>query len=196
MFAPRESEVTKLLEGINLKSTWGKRDYLLIVFLCHTGLRIGEMTRLQVGYVAHQGEVRDEVYLPHHITKTKRSRVVPLNSVAQKCVAKLLEFNKKRGFSVEPEAPLFPWKSHGFLPRREAERMIQKLRERVGLSAKVTPHIFRHFFATRLAALGVDLPTLQDLLGHESLKSTQIYTWTTEERRRDAVSRLQPRRLA
>ena len=66
---PRESELVKLLGAINLKSTWGKRDYLLIVFLCHTGLRIGETTRLQVHNVIHEGQVRDEVYLSYRITK-------------------------------------------------------------------------------------------------------------------------------
>ena len=193
---PSESELVKLLGAINLKSTWGKRDYLLIVFLCHTGLRIGETTRLQVHNVIHEGQVRDEVYLSYRITKTRCSRVVPLNSVAQKCITKLLEFNKKRGFSIAPQAPLFPWKNHGYLPRREAERMVQDLREKVGIPAKVTPHAFRHFFATKLTGLGVDLPTVQSLLGHKNIKSTQRYVHSTAEQRRDAVSRLQPRRFA
>lgn len=197
MFAPRKQELTKLLSAIRLRSTWGKRNYLMICFLCHTGLRIGEMTRLEVGCVAHRGAVRDEVYLPAKVvTKTSRARVVPLNAVARRCVEKLLEFNRERGFSTHDKAPLFPWKDHGFLPIREAEREIQKLRERAGLSAKVTPHIFRHFFASRLVAAGVDLATVQSLLGHESLKSTQIYTHTTEDRRRDAVDRLLDREAA
>jgi site-specific recombinase XerD len=190
MFAPSDWEIEQLLGGINLASTWGKRDYLMILFLCHTGLRIGEMTRLTVELAAHRGEPREELYLPAAITKTRRARTVPLNPVAQMCVAKLMEFNRKRGFSVEPDAPLFPWKRHGFLPRREAERTIQKLRERVGLSAKVTPHTFRHFFATRLLSAGADLATVQALLGHKSVESTQIYTHTTEEKKRAAVMRV------
>ncbi len=193
MFAPTQDEITRLLSGIKLESTWGKRLYLMILFLCHTGLRIGEMTRLQVQHVADdQGDIRDEVYLPSAITKTRRSRTVPFNSVSKRCVQKLLEFNQSRGFSTAPEAPLFPWKDHGCLPIREAERAIQQLRERVGLSARVTPHAFRHYFATRLVLAGVDLATLQSLLGHKSLTSTEIYTHTTEERRREAVELLIP----
>ena len=194
MFAPTEAQLQQLLSRISLKSTWGKRTYLMICFLCHTGMRIGEMAKLEVHHVAHHGKSRDEVYLTHKlVTKTSHGRVIPLNSVAQECISKLLEFNRKRGFSTEETAPLFPWKDHGFLPIREAEREVQRLRERAGLSAKITPHCFRHFFATRLIEAGVDLPTVQSLLGHKSATSTAIYTHTSEQRRREAVTRLVPR---
>ena len=113
---PEAWEIERLLGGINLRSTWGKRTYLMILFLCHTGLRIGEMTKLTVNDVAFEGRARAEVFLKPAITKLKRTRVVPFNPVAARCVEKLLEFNRKRGFSVEPEAPLFPWKTHGQLP--------------------------------------------------------------------------------
>lgn len=185
---PEDWEVQRLLAGINLRSTWGKRTYLMIVFLCHTGLRIGEMTRLTVNDVAWgTGEPREEVFLVHSITKGRKSRVVPFNPVAQKCVRKLLAFNAKRGFSTRPDAPLFPWKNHGFLPPREAEREIQKLREKVGLSAKITPHAFRHFFANRLRKAGVDPFTLAVLLGHASVDTTQGYTNTSAVDKRAAV---------
>lgn len=120
MFAPTPAQVRQLLSGIRLKSTWGQRDYLLIMLLAHTGLRIGEMSRLLVDNVAHEGEPRPELFVPSAITKGKngvrRSRVVPLNPTAQTVVAKLLDFNKKRGFSVGPKAPLFPWKRHQPVP--------------------------------------------------------------------------------
>lgn len=181
-YAPSVSEVGRLLGQICLQSTWGKRDYLMILFLCHTGLRIGEMSQLQVRYLT-----QDEIFLPAAITKTKHSRTVPLHSVSRLCVRKLLEFNRQRGFSTEPTAPLFPWKDHGFLPIREAERTIQKLREAAGLSPRLTPHSFRHLFATRLLHKGVDLPTVQSLLGHSSIVNTTLYTHTSEERRKHAV---------
>ena len=116
----------------------------MIVFLCNTGLRIGETTRLTVADVASDGEPRPEVFLVHTITKGHRSRTVPLNPPARDCVRKLLEFNAKRGFSTQPDAPLFPWKTHDFLPPREAEREIQKLRETVGWLASTTLTEIRH----------------------------------------------------
>ena len=187
---PEDWELRRLLTGINLQSTWGKRTFPMILFICHTGLRIGELTRLTVADVVWGGEPREEVFLSHRITKGKKSRVVPLNEVAKECVRKLLEFNEKRGFSTEPQAPLFAWKTHGFLPSREAEREIQKVREKVGLSPKITPHAFRHYFANRLKNAGVDPFTIAVILGHSSIDTTQGYTNTSSANKRNAVSRL------
>lgn len=190
MFCPTTQEIRCLLGAISPRSPFGVRDYLAIITLCHTGMRIGEANHLQVRSIAREREIRDEIYLPSSITKTKKARTIPLNPIAQRALGKILLFNQKRGFSVEPSAPVFPWKNHGFLPIRESERVVQKLREKAGLSAKLTPHTFRHYFASRLVSAGVDLPTVQTLLGHERLSSTQIYTHTTEQRRRDAVMTL------
>ena len=187
---PEDWELKRLLAGINLRSTWGKRTYLLILFICHTGLRVGELTRLTVADVVWGEEPREEVFLSHRITKGRKSRVVPFNDVAKECVRKLLEFNEKRGFSTEPQAPLFPWKTHGFLPPREVERGIQRLREKVGLSPKITPHAFRHYFGNRLRKAGVDAFTMAVILGHASVDTTQMYTNTSSGDKRAAVNRL------
>lgn len=193
-FVPEPKHISRLLSAINLQGAWGRQDYLLILWICHTGLRICETTSLTIDHVAFVGEPRDAAFVPTSITKgekrKRRSRSVYLNKVAKKCVRKLLEFNKARGFSTEPEAPLFPWKNHDFLPIREAERRFQRLRESVGLPHQLKLHTLRHFFASRLVWAGVDLATVQSLLGHKDNRSTQIYTHTTEARRRAAVARL------
>ena len=130
MFALERNQIQRLLGGVNLQSPFGRRDYLLILFLFHTGLRIGEACRLTVDLVAHNGTPRNELHLPAYLTKTRKARVVPLNSVAQACVAKLLTFNADRGFSTAPIAPLFVWRNHRKLPPREAQRILQNLREK------------------------------------------------------------------
>ena len=193
MFALARQEIRQLLSGINLQSAFGRRDYLLILFLFHTGLRIGEACRLTVNLVAHDGQPRYELHLPAHLTKTRKARVIPLNDVAQACVAKLLAFNAQRGFSVAPLAPLFVWKNHRRLPVREAQRVLQNLREKIGLSAKATPHTLRHGFASELVRKGVSLPTVSALLGHKRISSTQIYTHTSEQEKRNAVASLSRR---
>ena len=99
MFALDPQEIKLLLSGINLNGTWGRRDYLLILLNFHTGLRIGELCQLLVTNVAHEGSPRDELYLPAVFTKTRKARSIPLNDTAQECVAKLLVFNRERGFS-------------------------------------------------------------------------------------------------
>ena len=190
MFALERNQVQRILRGVNLKSPFGRQNYLLILFLYHTGLRIGEVCRLLIDHVADEERPREEIYLPAFITKTRRARIIPLNDVAQECVRKLLVFNQDRGFSTAPVAPLFSWKNHRSLPPREAQRMMQKLRERVGLSAKVTPHTLRHTFASELVRNGASLPTVSSLLGHRRLSSTQIYTHTNDQERRSAVRSL------
>ena len=190
MFALERNQIQRLLGGVNLQSPFGRRDYLLILFLFHTGLRIGEACRLTVDLVAYNGTPRDELHLPAYLTKTRKARVVPLNNVAQACVAKLLTFNADRGFSTAPIAPLFVWRNHRKLPPREAQRILQNLREKVGLSAKATPHTLRHSFASELVRAGVTLPTVKSLLGHQWLSSTQIYTHTSNQERITAVALL------
>ena len=197
MFALERHQIKTLLGGVNLQSPFGRRDYLLILFLFHTGLRIGEACRLTVDLVAHNGTPRDELHLPAYLTKTRKTRVTALNDVARACVAKLLTFNSERGFSTAPIAPLFVWKNHRKLPPREAQRILQNLREKVGISAKATPHTLRHSFASELVRAGATLPTVQSLLGHQWLSSTQIYTHTSDRERREAVQLLtKPRATA
>ena len=194
MFAPTPAQVRQLLSGISLKSTWGQRDYLLILLLAHTGLRIGEMTRLLMDNVAHEGTPRPELFVPSAITKGKngvrRSRVVPLNSTAQALILKILAFNKKRGVSVDPKAPLFPWKKHQPVPTREINRMFSRLRQSAGLPEAMTPHTLRHHFATQLLASGADLYTVKELLGHRCITNTEVYLHTTPQRKQDSVNRL------
>ena len=194
MYAPNVAQVRQLLSGINLKSTWGVRDYLMILLFCNTGLRVGEMTRLRVKYVYDLGLVRNEVLVPAKISKgkkgQKRSRAVPLNEIAKACVLKNITFNMKRGFSVEPDAPFFPWKNHGCVPTREVERTFQQLREKVGLCDLLTPHTLRHYFGTNLLITGSDLYTVKELLGHASIKSTEVYLHTTEALKQQGVHRL------
>lgn len=192
MFALTQSEVARLLSGIDLNKTWGKRDYLIILLLCHTGMRIGEACRLTVYDVIDPatGQPREEIYLSARITKTRKGRAIPFNSTARKAVGKLLEFNRGLSFSTQPEAPLFPARNHGFLRPRSVQSMVQKLRQEVGMSDKVTPHVFRHTFATEVVDSGASLPTLKDILGHKYLTSTQVYTHTSTGKKKAATEGL------
>lgn len=192
MFALSIPEARRLLSGINLASTWGKRDYLIILLMVNTGLRVGEATRLNVKDVVDPilNRPREEVYLSARITKCRKARTIPLNATAQMAILKILEFNRGLHFSTALDAPLFPGKKHGHLPTREVQRMFQKLREKVGMSDKVTPHVMRHTFATEVIRRGATLPTVQHLLGHKYLSSTQVYTHTSPEEKRAATQNI------
>ena len=121
MFALSKHEVRRILDAIDLTSPFGRRDYLLVLFMYHTGLRVGETSGLTIGLVDHDRCPRRYLHLPAAICKNSRGRVVPLNEVAQTCVVKLLTFYYQIGFSMAPNAPLFQNRLGGHLSVRSIQ---------------------------------------------------------------------------
>jgi integrase/recombinase XerC len=144
MFSVSKSEIRQVLEVIDLESPFGRRDYLLILFLYHTGLRVGECAGLIMQLVALNGQPRQYLHLPASVCKGSRGRVVPLNAVAQACISKMMAVNTARGFSTAPAAPLFQNKYHGPLSVRSIQQLVQGYRKLAGLDVRATPHTFRH----------------------------------------------------
>jgi site-specific recombinase XerD len=181
MIALSKSEVRQVLNVIDLDSPFGRRDYLLILFLFHTGLRVGECAGLIIHLVALDGQPRQYLHLPAAICKGSRGRVVPLNAVAQACIRKILAFNESRGFSTAPAAPLFQNRVHGALSVRSIQQLVASYRELAGLDVRATPHTFRHSHASQLVAAGVPTVHVQKVLGHRNLASTQVYCHLSKE---------------
>ena len=170
------SQVRQLLSAVDLCSPFGQRDYLLILFLYQTGLRVGECSRLLVNLVSRDGVPFQALDLPSMFCKGSRGRVIPLNATAQACISKQLKFNRSRGLSTSPAAPLFQNSKHCPLSVRSIQKLIQKYRVASGLEVAATPHTLRHSHASALVGSGVPLPAVQRLLGHRCLSSTQVYT--------------------
>jgi integrase/recombinase XerC len=183
------NEISQLLKVIPPRSSFGLRDHAMIRLTYHLGLRVGELVGLDVGLV-WAGRPKSWLDLPASISKTSRSRRLPLEAEAQQAVADLVAFLRMRGFSTAPGAPLVTDRQHRRLPTREVQRVMQKYRHMANLEAKATPHSLRHGFATELVIQGVPLPTVQQLLGHRRITSTQIYLHTQPAELRQAVSRL------
>jgi site-specific recombinase XerD len=181
MLSLSKSEVRQILDVIDLESPFGRRDYLLILFLYHTGLRVGECSGLVMHLVAVDGQPRQYLHLLASICKGSRGRVVPLNRVAQACIRKMIAFNTARGFSTAPAAPLFQNRCHGPLSVRSIQQLVQGYRELAGLDLRATPHTFRHSHASHLVANGVPTVHVQKVLGHRHLSSTQVYTHVSKE---------------
>ena len=132
------SQVRDLLSAVDLSSPFGRRDYLLIMFLYQTGLRVGEVSRLLVQLVSRDGAAFSQLDLPAMFCKGPRGRVVPLNATARACIEKMLRFNRSRGFSVAPAAPLFQNSKHCPLSIRSIQKLIQKYRVLAGLEIAAT----------------------------------------------------------
>lgn len=152
--------------GINHIAWLAARDTALITLLYGAGLRISEALSLK----------RGDVPLAASLTilgKGRKERVVPVLAVVGEAVDRYVE---QVPYPVAPSSPLFLSRRGKAMSPREAQALMQNLRGRLGLSETATPHALRHSFATHLLAHGGDLRAVQELLGHASLSTTQLYT--------------------
>ncbi|MBY0510969.1 MAG: tyrosine recombinase XerC [Rhodospirillaceae bacterium] len=142
------------------------RDTAMLLLLYGCGLRIGEALSLTVGDIPEGDTMRV-------IGKGRKERVVPVLPVVREAIK---AYRDIRPFAVTPESPLFLGKRGRALSPRIIQREMKYLRGVLGLPETATPHALRHSFATHLLAQGGDLRTIQELLGHASLSTTQRYT--------------------
>jgi integrase/recombinase XerD len=185
-----EAEVAALLEATAGDDLVSLRDRALLELLYAAGLRISEALQLDRVDLAGGGFVRV-------IGKGDKERLVPVGDVAMEALARYLaERDRLVGApgTAEPEAePLFLSRRGRRLDRMAAWRILRAAAIRAGLSGRVTPHTLRHSFATHLLEGGADLRVVQELLGHASITTTQLYTHVTGERIRQVYARAHPR---
>lgn len=190
MRIPSSFDTRRLLAVIPARSPFGARDHALIRLFTQTGLRVGELTGLDLVHVYdHQVGPRQWLDLPAAICKGRQSRRIPLNDAARQAVLDLVEFLKLRGFQTLPHSPLLQDRRHRRLPVREVQRLVQSYRQVAGLDLRVTPHSFRHGWASQLARR-TSLRVVQQLLGHRFLGSTEVYLHTQPDDMVQAVASL------
>lgn len=159
-------EVVALAKNVPQENWVGLRDEALFTLLYAAGLRISEALGLCHGDLVH----KDKIIVTG---KGSKQRIVPLLPLAQETMAKYIA---ECPFSSSPKAPVFVGVRGGVLNAGVAQRQLRRLRRDLNLPDTVTPHALRHSFATHLLASGADLRSLQELLGHSSLSTTQLYT--------------------
>jgi integrase/recombinase XerC len=142
------------------------RDAAVLTLLYGCGLRISEGLSLKRGDAPLGQSLRI-------LGKGKKVRIAPVLPAVQQAVE---TYVAQLPFAPDPEAPLFRAKRGGPLTPRHVQALMQRLRGRMGLPDSATPHALRHAFATHLLGEGADLRTIQELLGHASLSTTQKYT--------------------
>jgi site-specific recombinase XerD len=181
-------QVNRLLAQPSLSDEIGLRDKAILELLFSTGLRVSELVSLN----------RDQVNIKTRelgvIGKGKRPRLVFISMRAQKFLERYLVtrqdhykpiFIRYSGKKPDPSAGGDSLR----LTARSIQRMIEKYRRRAGLVVAVTPHVLRHSFATDLLFCGADLRSVQELLGHKNVGTTQIYTHVTNKRLREIHSK-------
>jgi integrase/recombinase XerD len=184
------AEVEALLEATSGDDVISLRDRALLELLYASGLRISEALQLDRGDLAGGGFVRV-------IGKGDKERLVPVGDFALAALARYLDERDRLARPVDDAArnrqPLFISRRGRRLDRMAAWRIMRAAALRAGLSERVTPHTLRHSFATHLLEGGADLRVVQELLGHASITTTQLYTHITGERIRQVYARAHPR---
>ena len=185
-----DSEADQVFDGINMDTPSGYRDRTIVEVLYATGIRISELCSLNF---------QDLNLEENEITvfgKGGKERIVLISNRAKDFLANYIKDIRLQLFpdkDLSNESPLFINKNGCRLQQRSINRTLSELAKTINLQKKVSPHIFRHSFATRLLENGADLRVVQELLGHASISNTQIYTHVSTERLKQAYIKAHPR---
>ncbi|MEP9412644.1 MAG: site-specific tyrosine recombinase XerD [Candidatus Brocadia sp.] len=174
-----EAETLLNLPGLN--TPLGIRDKAIMETLYSTGMRVSELVGIDVTDVDFFNEVVKVR------GKGKKERLQPIGNYALDAIR--LYMDKRNS----DNSALFLNNRGGRLTERSVARMLEKYVKKAGLSLNISPHTFRHSFATHLLNRGADLRSVQELLGHANLSTTQIYTHITTERLKQVYDRAHPR---
>jgi integrase/recombinase XerD len=181
------AQVDALLSVPDVAAPLGLRDRAILEVLYATGLRVSELIGLR------PGDLDLEVGLLTAFGKGRKERLVPLGSVAQRWVIQYLSDTRPGLVKARRTDVLFVNHRGGRLSRMGIWGIVRRHATTAGIAAVLTPHVLRHSFATHLLERGADLRSLQSMLGHADISTTQIYTYVTRERLRRIYDQHHPR---
>jgi len=182
-------DVKRLLDTPPVDNWLGARDRAILETLYSTGMRVSELVALNMDDIDFLGEV------VHIRGKGKKERIAPIGSSALQVIQHYMEFRNKRAQSNSnfDSKVLFVNKHGRRLSTRSVRRKMDKYLKIAGLDPAISPHTLRHSFATHMLNNGADLRSVQELLGHQSLSTTQIYTHLTTAKLKEVYRNAHPR---
>jgi tyrosine recombinase XerD len=180
-------EVKHLLAAPDLSTAQGRRDHAILEVLYASGMRVSELSGLNLSNI-DRGRREIRVW-----GKGAKERIVIVGEAALEAVQTYT--NMARGQLTKGKAinALFVNRSGGRLSERSVWNIIDKYRKQAGIDKEISPHTLRHTFATHMLDGGADLRSVQELLGHANLTTTQIYTHVTQSQARQVYLRAHPR---
>ncbi|MHC4444091.1 MAG: tyrosine recombinase XerC [Planctomycetota bacterium] len=183
-----EDQVRKLLETPDVATLLGARDRAMLETMYSTGIRVSELVDLNLADVDFVGECL------HVRGKGKKERITPIAPTALAWIRRYMDMRRSDPRSVNFDQQAVFVNKHGQrLSTRSVRRKLDKYLSISGLDSSISPHTLRHSFATHLLNRGADLRSVQELLGHQSLSTTQIYTHVTTDRMKQAYDQAHPR---
>ena len=181
------AEVEELLKQPNTIQPTGLRDKAMLELLYATGIRVSELINLNIsdvnldmGYIKCYG-------------KGAKERIVPLGSIAAKCVQEYINKGRPKLVRTYEESSLFVNHHGNRLTRQGFWKIIKKYAFEANITKDITPHTLRHSFATHLLENGADLRSVQEMLGHADISTTQIYTHVTKNHLKEVYDKTHPR---
>lgn len=177
-----EDELTAIIESADETTPRSLRNRAILELMYASGVRLSEVVGVDLRHL----DLEERTLLVRG--KGNKERIVLLGSQAERAVRRYLAKGRPR-LATGAEAALFVNRDGKRLSGRSIEKIVRQHALKAGLDQRVWPHLLRHSFATHLLDGGADLRVVQDLLGHASAQTTQIYTHVTEERQRDKLER-------
>ncbi|MBI4025460.1 MAG: tyrosine recombinase [Verrucomicrobia bacterium] len=164
------SEIERLIRAPDLKSDFGVRDRAILEMFYASGLRLAEMARLQLG------DIQWDLGVIRITGKGNKQRLVPVGRQALGWLRRYIQEFRPKFVKKQTGGELFLSRRGGGVSRETLALTVRRLAKRARIEKRVTPHMLRHSFATHLLAGGADLRVIQEMLGHSSIETTQIYT--------------------
>ena len=180
-------EVFRVLKAPDLEKRHGIRDRAILEIMYATGLRVSEVSWLKVS------DVNLEIGFLKCKGKGSKERIVPLGKAAQNFLRKYLNEARPSFLAGKVSLYLFVGQGGRRLSRQSIWKAIKKAVKTAGITKRVSPHTLRHSFATHLLEGGADLRSVQEMLGHSSINTTQIYTHINQKRLKDTHRQFHPR---
>ena len=183
-----EDEIKNLIDSINLNQDFGQRNKTIIEILYGTGIRVSELVNLKLSNIFFKENIIKV------IGKGNKERFVPLGEVASREIK--IYINNRNELKIDSKSSdiLFLNRYGRGLTRSMIFKIISDACKRIGLDKKISPHTLRHSFATHLIKNGADLRSIQLILGHESITTTEIYTHLDVFHLEEVLKKYHPRR--
>jgi len=182
------SEIDDIISSVDLSVEEGHRNRAMLEMMYSCGIRVSELVNLRISDLFFQeGFIRV-------IGKGDKQRLIPTGDPAIKSVEIYMSVRRVISIKKGCEDILFLNRRGGKLSRQMVFLMVRKQCQEAGIRKEISPHTFRHSFATHLVENGADLRVVQQMLGHESILTTEIYTHVNSEKWRDGILKCHPRR--
>jgi len=180
-------EIATLLDAPQTATVGGLRDKAMLELLYATGIRVSELIALPVDDVNLQmGYIRC-------VGKAGKERIIPLGAMAVRYLEAYLQGGRTRLLKNPAEPALFIGHLGTPMTRQGFWKIMKRYARELGISKDITPHTLRHSFAAHLLENGADLKSVQEMLGHADISTTQIYTQVTKTKMKDVYNRSHPR---